>query len=250
MKSLSFSIINRNLFPLRNSPLLTTSPYDLLRFLEYDLYLKIPSPYLGNIHDPRMFNTHVPYNSLPPSIRFSNCKIVYLCRNPLDFLVSHWYFCQKNFQLQGEPRDPLSLEEGLEKFCQGISTFGPFWDHLLGYWTISLKRPNNELFFKYEDLKTYIILNIKKMAVLLGVSITEEEEKGITEEITRLCSFENLKNLEVNGTGKRPFGLPNSAFFRKGEMEDWDNYITPSAAENIEKLIEEKLCGSSLTFRR
>lgn len=54
----------------------------------------------------------------------------------------------------------------------------------------------------------------------------------------------------MNGTGKRPFGLPNSAFFRKGEMEDWDNYITPSAAENIEKLIEEKLCGSSLTFRR
>lgn len=33
------------------------------------------------------------------------------------------------------------------------------------------------------------------MAVLLGVSITEEEEKGITEEITRLCSFENFKIL-------------------------------------------------------
>lgn len=31
LKSLSFSIINRNLFPLRNSPLLTTSPHDLVR---------------------------------------------------------------------------------------------------------------------------------------------------------------------------------------------------------------------------
>lgn len=61
------------------------------------------------------------------------------------------------------------------------------------------------LFLKYEDLKTYIILNIKKMAVFLGVSITEEEEKGITEEITRLCSFWELEKFGGERNWKTPF---------------------------------------------
>lgn len=78
--------------------------------LEYNLYFETQSPDLGNIPDPRMFHTHVPYNLLPPSIKVDNCKIIFVCRNPLDYLVSSWHFSRKIQQLVCA--ESLSLEEG------------------------------------------------------------------------------------------------------------------------------------------
>lgn len=57
----------------------------------------------------------------------------------------------------------------------------------------SLKDPKKVLFFKYEDLKEDTLLNVKKISEFLGCSFTNEEE-----EIVRICSFECVKNLEVN----------------------------------------------------
>jgi hypothetical protein len=121
---------------------------------------------------------------------------------------------------------------------------------VLGYWKASLERPDKVLFLKYEDLKEDIISNLKKIAEFLGIPFTDEEEKeGVIEEISRLCSLDNLRNLEVNKNGVRPSGAPNSSFFRKGEVGDWENYLSPSMAENYLKIVEEKLGGSGLTFK-
>ncbi|PPD90818.1 hypothetical protein GOBAR_DD12239 [Gossypium barbadense] len=39
------------------------------------------------------------------------------------------------------------------------------------------------------------------------------------------------------------------AFFRKAKTGDWSNYLTPSMVERLEKLIQEKLENSGLTFK-
>ena len=57
-----------------------------------------------------------------------------------------------------------------------------------------------------------------------------------------------MKNLEVNKNGKHPSGLLYSSFFRKGKVGDWRNFLTPLMAERLEKLIQEKLEGSGLSF--
>ncbi|KAG5249853.1 Sulfotransferase 2A [Salix suchowensis] len=102
----------------------------------------------------------------------------------------------------------------------------------------------------YEDLKDDITFNLKKLAEFLGLPFSEKEEKeGVIEEISRLCSFDNLRNLEVNRTGVRPLGTPNSAFFRKGKVGDWCNDLTPSMAERFLKIVEEKLAGSGLSLK-
>ncbi|MFQ6634771.1 hypothetical protein Gotur_010159 [Gossypium turneri] len=100
--------------------------------------------------------------------------------------------------------------------------------------------------------------------MFLGVPFTEEEEKqGVVEEIAKICSFENMKDLEVNKKGVQTFGYPQEtfsgktktfevpceAFFRKAKMGDWSNYLTPSMVERLEKLIQEKLENSGLTFK-
>uniref|UniRef100_A0A6N2K285 Sulfotransferase n=1 Tax=Salix viminalis TaxID=40686 RepID=A0A6N2K285_SALVM len=213
LKALAFSVVNRNIYSPTESPLLTTPSHDLVRFFEIDLYSKSQLPDLEQLPSPRIFSSHSHYETLPQSIRSSpGCKIVYICRNPLDQLVSYFHFSRK---FKRENVKPLSsIDEGFDNVCRGIQSQGPFWDSVLGYWKASLERPDKVLFLKYEDLKDDITFNLKKLAEFLGLPFSEKEEKeGVIEEISRLCSFDNLRNLEVNRTGVRPLGTPNTTIY-------------------------------------
>ncbi|MFS7983128.1 putative flavonol 3-sulfotransferase [Helianthus anomalus] len=94
---------------------------------------------------------------------------------------------------------------------------------------------------------------VRKLAAFLGKAVTvEEEEKGVVREIVKLCSFENLSNLEVNKTGVEKFGkvldVEKRDFFRKGVIEDWKNYLSDEMKERIDGITDEKFNGSGLTF--
>lgn len=75
-----------------------------------------------------------------------------------------------------------------------------------------------------------------------------EIEDGVLHEIIKLCSLDNMSKLEVNTTGKLVNGVETKAFFRKGETGGWRDTLTPLPAEEIDKMTEEKLVGSSFKF--
>ncbi|KAK8522132.1 hypothetical protein V6N13_115107 [Hibiscus sabdariffa] len=250
LKALTFSILYRDRFARDENPLLTSTPHQLVRFLEHDVYADNPCPDLENIcvYKPRLFGTHLPYASLPTSIKDSRCKIVYICRNPMDMFISLWNFTGKRRDQNQEP--PLSLDEAFDKFCRGVYLSGPFPEHVLGYWKASQEKPNKILFLKYEDLKEDISCRVKHLAMFLGVPFTEDEERqGVVEEIAKVCSFENLKQLEVNQKGLSRAGFPRKDYFRKGEVGDWSNYLTPAMVERLEKLIHNNFDDSGLVFK-
>ncbi|KAE8721162.1 Cytosolic sulfotransferase 14 [Hibiscus syriacus] len=140
------------------------------------------------------------------------------------------------------PKPPL-IETTKERF-------GPFFDHVLGYWKASQENPNKIMIMKYDALKKDITSHLKKLAIFLGVPFTEEEDRhGVVEEIARMCSLKNLKELEVNKKGLHTSsGIPHTDFFRKGEVGDWSNYLTPSMVERMEELVQEKLDNTGFTF--
>ena len=91
---------------------------------------------------------------------------------------------------------------------------------------------------------------MKKLAEFLGFPFSLEEERvGDVEKIAKLCSFENMKELEVNKAGKSIKYFENKTLFRKGEVGDWVNYLTPRMVEQLAKVVEEKLGGSGLSFK-
>ncbi|MBA0813773.1 hypothetical protein Gohar_027595, partial [Gossypium harknessii] len=55
-------------------------------------------------------------------------RLVYICRDPKDVLVSKWHFANK---LRTKELPPLSLEETFDLFCKGVSHYGLFWNHVL-----------------------------------------------------------------------------------------------------------------------
>lgn len=206
----------------------------------------VPKTQTPNFENPRLFATHVPFNSLGDSIKTSNCKIVYICRNPFDTFVSSWHFINK---LRPNSMPSFSIEEGFDLYCRGVIGFGPFWDHMMGYYKSSLENPNKVLFLKYEDLKDDVVFELKKLARFLGFPFTEDEERdGTVEEIARLCSFESMKELEVNKNGKSIKHFENKNLFRKAEVGDYVNYLSPSMVDRLAHVMKCKMANSQLTF--
>ncbi|KAG8493428.1 hypothetical protein CXB51_010987 [Gossypium anomalum] len=244
LKALVFTIVNHHSYTLSNTPLNSANPHQLIPFLEVKLYRKNPNPDLSKIPSPRLFSTHLPYPMLADSIKHSNCRIIYITRNPFDIIVSLWHF----FRFM----DDWSVEDCFEMFCRGKEGCGSFWDHALGYWNMSLEKPSNVFFLRYEELKEDPVAQTKRLAEFLGFPFSMEEEKtGVVNQIVDFCIFNNLKDLEVNKTGKMAETILPSykLYFRSGKVGDYVNYLTPAAVERFNNILEEKLSGSCLTFK-
>ncbi|XP_059639282.1 flavonol sulfotransferase-like [Cornus florida] len=247
LKALGFAIMNRAcLDDSRSNPLSVTTPHECVPYLEVDLYQNKPNRY----PELPLLATHLPYTSLPESIIASNCKLVYICRDPKDVFVSLWHFLAN---VKSKENGHFPLEKAFELFCQGTSKNGPYWDHVLGYWKASLKWPERVLFLKYEELKKDPHFHVKRLARFMGCPFSlDEEREGVVQKTIELCSFQNLKELEVNKTGKYSIfssvQVDNKKYFRKGEVGDWKNCLTEEMKERLDEIAAHKLEGSGFTF--
>ncbi|KAL4577732.1 hypothetical protein LXL04_013845 [Taraxacum kok-saghyz] len=186
LKALAYAIVTREKFDASSSPLLTTLPHDCVPCLEFDPKTSFDLPIIA---------AHLPYTCLPESFIASNCKIVYIYRNTKDVIVSYYHYAREMVKLNVED---APFEGAFDEFCQGISFYGPYWDHILGYWKSSQENPDRLLFLKYEDMKVDATSNVKRLAEFIGHPFSIEEEKaGVVENIIKLCSFKNLSNLQV-----------------------------------------------------
>ncbi|KAL7191853.1 hypothetical protein ACSBR2_023849 [Camellia fascicularis] len=124
----------------------------------------------------------------------------------LAFTIANYVFISfRHFaaKLSNAPFDPSLIEESFDMFCRGVSAYGPFWNHVLGYWKASQERLDLVLFLKYEDMKEDSISHFKVLAKFMGLPFfVEEESQGVIEEVLKLCSFNNLKDLDVNKNEK------------------------------------------------
>ncbi|KAG4154170.1 hypothetical protein ERO13_D03G041550v2 [Gossypium hirsutum] len=240
LRALVFSIINRHSFDLRDHPLHKANPRELVPFFEAFIHKGGSTPFVDGIPSPRLLSTHLPYSLFPTRMidDTSACHFVYICRDPRDVLVAKWHFANK---LRPKELPPLSLEETFDLFCKGVSHYRPFWDH----------SPKKVLFLKYEDVKKEPLGCVRKVAEFLGVPFTpEEENKEFVEQIVKQCSFESMSSQYVNKLDKkyRQSSISNSDFFRKGEVGDWVNHLSPQMAENLDQITEQKLQHIGFNF--
>ncbi|KAL3510996.1 hypothetical protein ACH5RR_030397 [Cinchona calisaya] len=250
LKSLVFSILNRHRFPPsgNNHPLVSKNSHELVPCLELDVDPNNRIPNISSLDQMRLISTHLPYVSLPKSALESECKIVYICRNPKDTFVSLWHYMNK---LRLPDTGINGLEEAFNRFYKGASVFGPFWDHVLSYWKESLKRPNKVLFLKYEEIRAQTEFHVCRIAEFLGCPFSPAEGEadsgsGVVDEIVRLCCFENLSNLEVNKSGKEWTGMEFNVLFRRAQVDDWKNYLTPEMADQLNHITAGKFHGFGL----
>jgi Sulfotransferase domain len=91
LKALTFSVINRKKYDFASHPLLRLNPHDCVKYIE-KIFCNEGQVYLENLPSPRVLSCfHLAYSMLPDSIRSSDCKILYICRDPKDALVSLYH---------------------------------------------------------------------------------------------------------------------------------------------------------------
>lgn len=250
LKALAFTIVHRSHHAVVSDdhPLLTYHPQDLVSLTEMPYRYIHPLEELEVLPTPRVLCTHLPLAPQPSGISTLGCRVVYLCREPKDVLVSTWHYMnkvRKDFH--------IDLDRTFEFFCEDFSIYRPIWEHCLGYWKQSMIEPDRILFLKYNDMMADPVKHVKMLGEFLQVPFSKEEESaGVVEEVVRLCSFKNLKSLQVNssGVGDRVGDLPmqNSAFFRSAKVGDWKDHLTEEMAKKLDCIIEDKLKGSGLVL--
>ncbi|KAK8977908.1 hypothetical protein V6N11_059538 [Hibiscus sabdariffa] len=251
LRALVFSIVNRHSFDFSDHPLSKKNPQELVFFLEGAIYIDGSTSFIDGLPSPRLLSTHLPYSLFPTSMTddTSECRFVYICRDPKDVFISKWHFANK---LRAKDLPPIALEEAFDSFCQGVSHYGPFWDHVLGLLESQLESPKKVLFLKYEDVKKQPWDCVRKVAEFLEVPFSpEEENKGIVEGIVKLCSFENMSNQEVN---KMPPETRNDLLaiqISSGKVKLEIGLIISHLKwpEALDQITEQKLQATGFNFR-
>ncbi|KAM3372812.1 hypothetical protein ACQJBY_019611 [Aegilops geniculata] len=244
LNALAFATMARRAYPAADAghPLLRLNPHQCIPFLENHFRSRAEAGKLEALPSPRLMNTHMPLGMIMPGA--GGCKVVYVCREAKDIVVSLWHFMRR---LQPE----LALDDVLESVCSGAVPYGPVWDHILGYWRASIARPDAVLFLRYEELLRDPAGNVRELARFVGLPFSDaEEEAGVVQDIVKLCSFGHLKPLEANSTGQLDplVPVPREALFRKGVAGDWVNHMTPEMARRLDEIVADKFHATGLTF--
>ncbi|CBI24937.3 unnamed protein product, partial [Vitis vinifera] len=122
LKSLMFSIMNRTRYDFSAHPLLTSSPHELVPFLEFYAEQNIPFPDLDTLSSPQLYHTHIALTSLPQPVIDSQCRVVYICRNPKDVFVSIFY---SQCRIVYICRNPFPLKRNLSSSVKGYVSVDP-----------------------------------------------------------------------------------------------------------------------------
>jgi len=198
---------------------------------------------VNNLASPRVIKTHLSIDMLPKEVLAKKVKLIYVCRNPRDAMVSyhnHW-------------RVFAGFKENFDIFFKAFvgdvcGYYSPFIKHVLGYW--NRRRDPNIMFITYEDMKTDLQAVITKVALFLDKDLSET---NITELANHL-SFQNMKdNAAVNKEDvlehmRKITGAEKGTFMRKGETGDWRNNLTEIQVKIMVDWEKDQLEGSDLEF--
>ncbi|XP_072172949.1 sulfotransferase 1A1-like [Diadema setosum] len=201
----------------------------------YKILEKAPSP--------RIIQTHLPVRYLPPQLVSSKAKVIYVARNPKDVITSLDRFVGEN-----EMGDFIRWKAALREFMDGTRNYGSWFDHVKTSW--NLRKEENRLFIKYEDMKKDLRASITKIAEFLGRPLST----AVLDRIMEHSSFGGMKksydkvaetvqngDLLVKALGKH-------AYMSKGVIGSWKDRFTVRDNEEFDRVYSEQMADTDLTF--
>ncbi|XP_051759904.1 cytosolic sulfotransferase 3-like isoform X2 [Ctenopharyngodon idella] len=190
---------------------------------------------------PRLIKTHLPVHLVPKSFWEQNSRIVYVARNAKDNAVSYFHFDRMNM-VQPEPGEWNNF---LEKYMKGKNVFGPWYDHVNGWWE-KKQTYSNLLYLFYEDLVEDTGREVERLCSFLGLSTSVKER----EKITKGVQFDAMKQNNMINHVTIPFmDFKISPFMRKGKVGDWKCHFTVAQNEEFDEVYKQKMKKTTVEFR-
>lgn len=209
--------------------------------------------------------THFPYNVLNP---VDSAKYIYVARNPYDCAVSYYHFMKG---LTPKSVTDVSFEKFLNLYLAGKILYGDYFDHVLPWYEHrgaenilfityeQLKVDTREQVLKIADF----------LGEEHGTALRKDED--LLQRVIHACSLESMKAvfsekpinmakimLKVAPENSETFAMvktmediteemhEGSGFVRKGIVGDWRNYFTAEQVQRTKEWITKKTQGSDV----
>ena len=203
-------------------------------------------------HHGRCLKSHWPSKDhlVVPNGNGSGSKYIYIMRNPIDQIISHWnQVYGMGFHYGTTHIKSINDQDAFNNFfndwINGNVENGSWFHHVSSWYKRYIDNQgnnadnNNVLFIRYEELKLNPIEGIRKIAKFVNVDLTDDR----LEKVLEFTSFEQMKLADQNDIGLkimrylnvlrtthiRQGGGDNLTFFSKSQIEQLEN-------EYIEKL--------------
>ncbi|XP_023266163.1 sulfotransferase family cytosolic 2B member 1-like isoform X1 [Seriola lalandi dorsalis] len=196
---------------------------------------------VDQLASPRAMVTHFPHHLMPPSFHTSKAKVIYVMRNPMDVMVSSYYF----HQMAGFLEDPGTFDEFMEKFLEGRVLFGKWTDHVKSWRHKELG--DRIIYITYEEMVQDLPAALRRISDFLGRNLSEETIQKIAEH----CSFKTMKANNMSNFSLVPkvyMDADKSPFFRKGVAGDWRNHFTSEQLAQFMSVISKELEGENFSL--
>lgn len=185
----------------------------------------------------KIIKTHFPASLCPYSER---AKYLYITRHPVSCFASTFDFTRA---LVGPTApDPEAM---LDRFCSDKMWWGPWPDHVRGYWELA-KAHSNVLFVHFEDMKEDIAAIVRRVANFLECPVTEEETAAIIDK----CSFEYMKQHEEWFEMSPPTLFSHDHTFFKSGSTSRHKHVQPAQGQRILDFCRTQLADSDYPIQR
>ncbi|XP_056419340.1 sulfotransferase 6B1-like [Hyla sarda] len=218
----AIKILHQMLFELHNKE--PTIDQAMFEFGKPEKY-----KYLNEQPSPRVISSHLTHENISKSLFEKKTKILIILRNPKDAAVSYYHFSNNNPVLPSYS----SWDAFFKDFITGDVIYGSYFDYALG-WEKYLDG-GNVLLLTFEDMKTDLIAELKKICDFYGFSLTDEQLQKVQENTT----FQSMKDKSSESHGNL-----GNVFFRKGEIGDWKSLFTEEQSKELDAKFEKHLAGT------
>ena len=189
-------------------------------------------------------------------------KYIYIMRNPIDQIISHWNQVYGMGFHYGTTHiksidDKDAFNTFFNNWINGNVENGSWFHHVSSWYKRYIDNQgndsdnisNNVLFIRYEELKLNPNEGIRKIAKFVNVDLTDDR----LEKVLELTSFEQMKLADQNDVGlqfMRYLGVLRTSHIRQGGKSTDGNrdgsgnhmkFFSKSQIEQLEKEYEEKL---------
>lgn len=169
---------------------------------------------------------------------FQNKKVIFLCRDPKDVLVSFYFHTEKR-------ANKKAFEGNISEFIRsrrfGITKLIEYYN----VWYKNQEVPEDFLLIKYEDLHRDPHKTMKLVLEFIGVNDIETE---IIDDAVKFSSFSNMKKMEKNKEIKyknmQPGNVNDDESYkvRKGKVSGYLDYLSQEDIQYIDKVVAKMGC--------
>ena len=185
----------------------------------------------------RVIKTHMPTKLLPiaPEARY-----VYVTRHPVACFAS----CVDFIGMLGGALTP-SLPKLVDWFCSDRMWWGPWPDHVDGWWRAA-EAHSNVLFVHFEEMKEDLAGIVDRVAAFLGEPLSADERAAVVQK----AGFDYMKTHEDRFTMAPPQPFQRDGSFMPSGRGDRHADVGPAERERILAFCRERLRGAAYPVAR